>query len=190
MSASAMLTIDASMKSRKATAVSRASVSLPRRVARKEGTTVVAVIPTTLGADSGLGRHPNVLVGWTLSRPGPGTKVPPDRRREIPSRTAAAAALADKPELPSAGHGLGSVVRAELVEDVTDVLLHGVRWPPANPRLPRPPRRRRQDPLRGHPLHQALHRPRELLTDPQRPNATTQPPPPPESASPSPLDEL
>ena len=110
MSASAMLTIDASMKSRKATAVSRASVSLPRRVARKEGSTVVAVMPTTVGADSGRGRHLKVLVGWNLSRP-----TAARRCRRIDRQSAA---LADKAELPSAGHGLGSVVRAELVEDL------------------------------------------------------------------------
>jgi hypothetical protein len=49
--------------------------------------------------------------------------MPPDRRREMPSGSAAGAALADQPGLPSTGHGLGSVVPAELVEDV---LLGGV----------------------------------------------------------------
>src|SRR4249919_1817048 len=82
MSASAMLTIDASMKSRKATAVSRASVSLPRRVARKEGSTVVAVMPTTVGADSGRGRHLKVLVGWNLSWPTAARRCRADRPAE------------------------------------------------------------------------------------------------------------
>jgi hypothetical protein len=41
----------------------------------------------------------------------------------MPSGSASGAALADQAELPSAGHGLGSVVRAELVEDA---LLGGV----------------------------------------------------------------
>ena len=45
-----MLTIEASTKSRKATAASRPRVSLPRRVARNEGCEVVDVMRKTSGS--------------------------------------------------------------------------------------------------------------------------------------------
>src|SRR5436305_1782912 len=54
-----MFTIDASTKSRKATAASRASVSLPRRVARKEGDAVGVAV--AIGGP--------LAVGYRLRRP-------------------------------------------------------------------------------------------------------------------------
>src|SRR5215475_10010441 len=59
---------------------------------------------------NGLGRQPKVYLPVESSRPARGTEVPPGP------------ALADQAQVPRPGDGLGAVGRAQLAQDVADVL--------------------------------------------------------------------
>ena len=112
-----------------------------------------------------MGRHPKVRMRVESSAAGPGARQcrRADRARPCPRGSAAGAGLGDQAELAGAGDGLGAVGRAELAQQVADVLFdrveadHQLR---GDPRVRRARRQQHQDfqLAVGQRLDQARHR--------------------------------